>query len=43
LGLIYRKDRPLSKPALGFIQVVLAKMVEGKLGRSGATEANLAS
>jgi DNA-binding transcriptional LysR family regulator len=43
LGLIYRKDRPLSKPALGFIQVVLAKMVEGKLDQSGATEANLAS
>jgi hypothetical protein len=23
LGLIYRKDKPLSKAALGFIQVVL--------------------
>jgi DNA-binding transcriptional LysR family regulator len=39
LGLIYRKDKALSKAALGFIQCVLEKMNDGSAGRpvSGAT------
>jgi DNA-binding transcriptional LysR family regulator len=31
LGLIYRKDKALSKAALGFIQVILGQFGEGKL------------
>jgi len=33
LGLIYRKDKALSKAALGFIQCVLEKVSEGTAGK----------
>ncbi len=36
LGLIYRKDKALSKAALGFIQCVLEKVSDGPAGRPAA-------
>jgi DNA-binding transcriptional LysR family regulator len=33
LGLIYRKDKALSKAALGFIQVVLDNLGDGQVAR----------
>ena len=38
LGLVYRKDKALSKAALGFIQCVLEQVSDGGAGRpaSGA-------
>jgi DNA-binding transcriptional LysR family regulator len=39
LGLIYRKDKALSKAALGFIQVVLDNLGDGQLARDKRTKA----
>jgi hypothetical protein len=40
LGLIYRKDKALSKAALGFIQVTLAHFGTHKQGSAGQNAAD---
>ncbi len=40
LGLIYRKDKALSKAALGFIQVVLAHFGDNALAKDANINAN---
>jgi DNA-binding transcriptional LysR family regulator len=42
LGLIYRKDKALSKAALGFIQVILEQASKEEAVQSGAGESRLA-